>query len=710
MKYLSPLSPVASMIFVVLYSSPTLAEGSHTEAAAVTEQMTVVEKKEKRQQDVQAATSVLSRGDLQDAGVAMLEDLNTRTPNMHIQKAGGASENFISIRGIVGQRQVATPAGIGVYIDGVNYLDPLSTLTYTDLEDVERIEILRGPQGTLYGRNAEAGVINILTRKPDGSRRLYGEITSGNKNLQKYQLGGETGLIEDTLAVSGSAMWMQRDGMTRNTYVNRDLTDLEQYFLRGRVRWTPSESTEVLLNLDGHNSTDGPQDMAFIPDGDRSQATAHENSYNFFGEQTHKAKGASVQWNQQLDGLRFTSITAVRDAHERTLGESDFTQYDLYVGDFFSDQRQYTQELRLASDNDSPWQWMVGTYWFRLNNDFGLINYIGEDAVDEVSIPATMDIDSRGRFVNSGTSVFGETSWTFDNGISVTGGLRWETETAKSDENASMHMLGMTLLYGEFHGEKTFTNLLPKLAVGWQASPDLNFYTSVAKGARSGGFNSVAQVPEGNSYDPEISINYEIGVKSLWLDKRVMLNAAIFQTDIKDLQIGRRISDGTVITTNAGKARNRGAEVELLTKPFESDLQIGASLGYVEAKYTDYDDPLAGANYNGKRVPLVPQYTAGVSAQYRMPLTSTLDGFIRGEWQHVDKTYWNDSNQYYEPAYDLANLRLGVEASDWQLYFWAKNLFDANYVRNGAGSSIAPGMIASWGEQRTYGATLRFEF
>lgn len=720
MKCLSPLSPGAILLIAAFYSAGASAELTTATLAAAdvsaekppsfADQTIVVEKKEKLQQEVQAATSLLTRPDLQDAGVASLEDLNTRTPNLHVQKAGGGSESFISIRGIVAQRQVTTPSGIGVYIDGVNYLDPLSTLTYTDLIDLDRVEVLRGPQGTLYGRNAEAGVINILTRKPEGVNRLYGEMTLGNYGLQKYQLGGEANLIDDTLSAIGSGMWMQRDGMTENTLLGRDQTDLEQYFLRGRLRWTPSQDTEVLLNLDGHRSDDGPQDLVFIADGDKRGVTTHKNDYDFFGKQTHEAKGASLQWNQHLDEMIFTSISAVRDASERTLGDADFTRYDLYVGDFQSDQRQYTQEFRLASNNDAPWQWLVGAYGFRLKNDFTLGSYIGQDAVDGVYIPAKMDIDSRGRFINYGASLFGETSWTFDNGFSITGGLRWETETAKSDEKALLSTSGMSTPYGEFHGKKTFNNWLPKLALGYQLNSNINFYTSVAKGARSGGFNSVAQVPEGNSYDPEFSTNYEIGMKSLWLDNRLMLNLALFQTDISDLQVARRIENGTIITTNAGKARNRGAELELLAWPLESDLQLGASVGYVQAEYTEYSDPLAGADYSGKRVPLVPEYTMGLSAQYRTPLSGNLDAFMRAEWQYVDKTYWDDANQYAEPAYDLVNLRVGVESADWQFYLWAKNLLDSNYVRTALPDSELGGIAASWGEQRTFGATLRYEF
>lgn len=720
MKDLFPLSPIAILMIAAFYSAGASAElttatlaaanTSANRATVFADQTIVVEKKEKRQQEVQAATSLLPRSDLQDSGVSSLEDLNTQVPNLNVHKAGGASESFISIRGIVAQRQVMTPSGIGVYIDGVNYLDPLSLLTYTDLIDLDRVEVLRGPQGTLYGRNAEAGIINILTRKPEGVNRLYGEITQGNYSLQKYQLGGEANLIDDTLSAIGSGMWMQRNGLTKNTFLDRDQTDLEQYFLRGRLRWTPSENTEVLLNIDGHSSDDGPQDLVFITDGDKKRVTTHKNNYDFFGKQTHEAKGASVQWTQHLDEMIFTSISAVRDSSERTLGDADFTRYDLYIGDFKSDQQQYTQEFRLASDNDAPWQWLMGGYGFRLKNDFTLGSYIGQDAIDGINIVAPMDINSRGRFVNHGVSLFGETSWTFDNGFSITGGLRWETETAKSDEKAVLSTSGMYMPYGEYHGKKTFNNWLPKLALGYQLNSNINVYTSVAKGARAGGFNSVAQVPQGNSYDPEFSTNYEIGMKSLWLDNRLMLNLSIFQTYISDLQVARRIENGTVITTNAGKARNRGAELEMLAWPLESDFQLGASVGYVKAEYTDYTDLLAGTNYNGKRIPLVPEYTMGLSAQYRTPLSGNLDAFMRAEWQYVDKTYWDDANQYAEPAYDLINLRVGVEAADWQFYLWTKNLLDRNYVRTAIPDSGLGGIAASWGEQRTFGATLRYEF
>lgn len=654
------------------------------------ETMTVTaEKREENIQEVPASISAISEIQIEDSGIVSIDDLAFQIPNLHISETGDRYMSFFYIRGI---GSIMNEPTVGFYVDDVNYLN--SGNFDTELFDIERIEVLRGPQGTLYGKNTLGGVINIITKKPGTQLESKASVGYGNYDSQNYRAAIRGPVVKDRLFFGLSGVKSKRDGFVDNTYLGTESDDRDGTSGRAHLRWIPTAAWDIMLSANAERLRDGSQAMAPL---EEARQNLDKVSYNYDGYMDNDTNGQSLRVVYKSPWFDVTSITALRDWEFDSWVDYDYTAYDAMRGGAKYDQDQFTQEIRLKSPKDSgPLKWLVGAYYFNedLDNDFIL----------DILMPMVMKIKQHSKFYNKGHAFFGQATYTLFDKLGLTMGLRYDHENREIYWKGCTEMMGITMPMGELDADDDWEEWLPKFVIDYRFTPELMTYASVAKGFRSGGFNFVVTDPADIPFDPEYSWNYEVGLKSSWLDKRLIVNLAAFYIQLKDQQVLQTIPPAAYITRNAGESYSRGFEVELMTRPVNG-LEFVAGFGYTDAKFEDYKDELAGEIYDDNRIYFVPEYTYNLAAQYRH--TSGLFG--RLELQGVGKTYFDAGNTEKEGAYQLVNARIGYEWEHFDIYLWAKNLLDEEYISSafdmGGGNWLGHG-----GDPLTCGITLTGRF
>lgn len=683
-------------------------EQTKSGAVKLTTMKVTAEKREENVQEVPASITTLSETEIEDARIWSTYDLIGMVPNLFMIDPGNHSmAGFMSIRGITGW--MAGEPTVGFYVDDVYY----STFD-TELLDVQRIEVLRGPQGTLYGRNTEAGVINVISNTPSGDKwegLLSADI--GNYNTQTYRAHVSGPVVKDKFYLRLAAKQTYSDGYFNNTYLQDDsANDLDDFSGRATAVWTPTDRWDLKLSSQMYRFRDG---NAAITTLDEVQSNPHDIMPDYNGEVNYDAAGHSFRLAYKGDLFTLTSITAYRTEDNTEKNDVDFTPVDLMRLDNNTTDDVFSQEVRIASPDDGrPFEWLAGFYYFtqeqELKTDFNMRQPTPLPPPFP-AIPPYSWIRKSDTDIN-GYALFGQGSYRFFDKLRVTLGLRYDHEdkdfNAKLYYDPDLSMYGMTPV--SVKDDASWNEWLPKFSMDYTFRPGLMTYGSVSRGYKSGGFNTLAPASE-MSYDPEYTTNYEVGLKSSWFDNRFILNLALFHIDWTDQQIEQQ-SYPEAITRNAGKSTSQGFEVEMAAVPLQG-LHLSFGLGYVDATFDEYTDdiidPSTGAkigtvDYAGNKIPNVPEYTYNLAAQYR----GAKGFFARASLNGVGSFYWNSANTEKQSAYETVNAKVGWEWEHIQVYLWGKNLFDENYATR------AFDFYGTWygraGDPLTYGVTLQGRF
>ncbi|MBE1426239.1 iron complex outermembrane receptor protein [Desulfomicrobium macestii] len=651
------------------------------------------QKKEENPQSVPISMDAFSEYQLQDAGIDNAMALTGFASNLHLHRHN-AFQNLIVIRGIsTSQASLYSPAGF--YVDDICY--PSQFMPNLDLYDIERAEVLKGPQGTLYGRNTESGVVNIVTRQPDDEIRakVLTEYSSFNTVRTGASVSGP--VLEDRLFLGAAGQFKSSDGFMDN---QADGSEPDQQHLNGRgtLRWTPTSRWDISLIAEGmclddhsggHRVLDGPQATDFLDfSSDENQAyTEYGNSQVLRAR--HKGHGYEV-----------VSISTLMAKHFDKLNDADMTaaQARRRYNKMNLSTRQYSQEIRVSSDKDGALQWLVGLHGFADNTktDFSFINAVtGKTLMNPVA-----DIDVYG------LALFGQATWTPVDKLHLTAGLRLDHQ--QMDGTVEDFTKATTC-----SDDLTYNEILPKAVIAYDVTPEAMTYLSVSKGYMTGGYNfAMTPKPDTLTFDPEYSWNYELGLKTQWLGGRLLANAALFYIDITDKQVmeyDRSTLSKTI--TNAAKAHSQGVEVQLQAKPAPGWDFFG-SAGYNESRFDDFtatqwnqtQTALIEKDYSDNFLPNAPRYTYSLGAQYR----SENGLFARADLLGSGRFHGDEENLTTQEAYRTVNLRLGYELDNWSLYLWGKNIFDEEYC-----TFISPfedTTVCLDGEPRTVGVTLIWNF
>ena len=509
--------------------------------------------------------------------------------------------------------------------------------------------------------------------------------------------------MEEKLFFGISAKQYLSDGYFENTYLSTDeVEDRDDVSGRATLRWTPTQAWDVILNSNVKQSDGGF--FAFAPIGKMT----HDINLDYPGKIENDLYGQSLNVNFEGDRFNFTSITAHRDGELNEIYDMDATSADNYRADYGQDHGQWSQEIRFASPKSAKvFKWLLGAYY--LDEDFDVdLTYDYRQGYPAYGIPpfktATLtELDT------TNYAFFGQATYTFWEKLGLTAGLRYENDKKEFKGNTynSPDVMGTGIT--EVENEKTLKVWLPKFTVDYRFTRDVMSYASVARGYTAGSFNDLDDSVLGVPYDAEFSWNYEAGLKTAWLDNRLILNLAVFYIEWEDKQVFIHTGATSALFKNATEATNKGFELEALVRPVPG-LELVGGVGYTDAEYGQWE---SGEDYEGNKLEMAPEFSCNLAAQYRYTLSDSATLFCRLELQHVGDFYHDLDNEREESAYNLVNTRVGYESEfrglNVSLYLWAKNLFDEEYA-TGAFGSDTMGWFARAGNPQTVGVTLACRF
>jgi iron complex outermembrane receptor protein len=654
----------------------------------------VVVNAQKLDEDVQkvpVSMSVFTDLMLENIGAETVSDLINLTPNVYL--APTRTENTMIFRGI-SSFDTAVYAPSALYVDGVSF--PILYMHNPDLFDLERVEILRGPQGTLYGRNSESGLVNIITRQPDETFRA--RLYSGYGSYNSYNLGGSVSgpILADRLFAGLALDYRTSDGYMENRFQDDDRAASMSH-LNGRftLRFKPTPVWDASLILDAFRTNDGNGLFRYVTGPSKTDYNVINQDGDLYARQN--GSGQTIRVGYQGSLADFLSITGVRYFKNDAAYDNDFTPVPLVTAAFVNENRYLSQEFRWSSPKNAgyPLKWLFGFYGF---SEWTGVDYEQNGAGFLAFLTTHAILDTKVR----GLAVFGQSTYTLMDRLHMTAGLRYEDTTLSGELNNSV---------ADLHFEKDLKNreLLPKVAISYDLSEAAMVYGSVSWGYLAGGFNYYGpQSPDDFPYDPEHTTNYEIGLKTAWWDNRVQANFALFYIDIRDKQVflTNPFTDATRIE-NAARAHTDGAEIELRARPLPG-LEVSAGVGYTEALFDRYRtlDPttLSPVDYSGNHLPSGPAYTYNFGVEYHHPT-----GFFgRTDMRGVGRFYANPANSAYEEPYTVVNLRLGYETRRVEVVFWVENLLNEEYeiIKHAFGISE----LAVDGAPRAAGVTVTLRY
>ncbi|SDP98088.1 iron complex outermembrane recepter protein [Mucilaginibacter sp. OK268] len=687
------------------------------DAANQLDEVTVTAQKyEEDAQRVPISISTLTAKQIRDYRLWDLKDLTAIAPNLN--SAGPGDNRTVSgIRGIV---TTSYDPAVATYVDGVNQygLD-----TYIpQLLDVERIEVLRGPQGTLYGRNATGGVINIITKQPTNTISGFAGLDFGNYGQQRYTLGLRAPLIKDKLFLGVAGVYSGFNGFYTNTFNNTHF-DKQHFFLGNYyLKFLATSKLALTLNVKNYNNrNNGAFPLAGSP------ADALSDPFKVDQNATTKMIDNTFQSSLAISyagrDFNFTSQSSyqVNNRYYTTPIDGDFSAIDgisiinNYGGDW-NKVKTGIQEFRFTSpaSSTSALKWTAGTYGFyhyapnRQGTHFGAdAAAVGSPMTDFTSINTNTDR-------NLGVAVYGQATYTISPEFDITAGLRYDHEHKKESILGEFQPDGQAAIVtrSDTSSKANFNAFSPKLSVAYHLSANNNLYASYSRGFRAGGITELGSDPSQPplyTFKPEYSNNYEIGSKNNFLDNKLRVNITAFYTRVTNAQVPTLIlPDAITVTKNAGKLSSKGAELELGATPVKG-LSVDYNFGYTHARYTSLAVGNNGqiVDLKGNRQIYTPDITSMMAVQYGYELSGPqkVKLVARGEWRYLGDQYFDLANQIEQKAYSKFNARIGVDTKNFSLFFWESNIANKKYI------DYAYDFGASHlGNPRTYGVSLSTNF
>lgn len=660
----------------------------------VDEIVVTARKREEKLQDVPAAITAFSARAIGDAGVANVSDVTLLVPNLSIANTQNMGTVFINIRG-VGQYRNSEPP-VAMVIDGVQITSP-NQITQ-DLYDIERIEVLKGPQGSLYGRNASGGAINIVTRQPTNEFEGLVRATYANGEDWRGQAVLSGPIIPDKLLFRVAGSYRDTAGLLRNVTLDRKVDFLEDRNLRLRLLFTPTDALQLDLRGSISDADGGASWFVPLPDASANDFDVPIQA-DALGRGSRTLKDAALKIDYDLGFATVTSISSLASVEEFFFEDLEWLPLPILTADQDLDTATFSEELRLASPSTGRLRWLAGAYYLDTKRD--LVTFVDVVGVTRLAIGNLRDD-------NKAWALFGNVEYDLTPSLKFALGLRYDEDRRRQTDRIQAGAISRA----------TFDELQPKVTLSWQATDEVLAYASYGSGFRSGGFNATATF--GRQYRPEVVTSGELGVKSTWAGGRFVLNAAAFYSDFDNLQqYVLDVNSGGQAIVSVPNARVYGLELEAQAQPVDN-LQLTASLGLqrsrIKSELIGFDPNAVGYppgfTFVGKRVPLVYPWSYVLGAQYRWPLSDRARLTLRADYSARGGNYWEANNLDKQSAVHIVNARAAVEFGSLEVVVWAQNLFDEEYFEEFVSREFA-GTIADvgfLGRPRTYGVTTTFRF
>ena len=616
--------------------------------------------------DIPDSITPFTAEDIERHRIERVNRVASLTPNLRFSDDQEVGVSTLVIRGIRQNRGTGQPP-VSFRIDGVSATNNL--LTTQELFDLESVDVLRGPQGALYGRNAIGGAILVSTREPTETPEYGLRFTAAEG--QDYTLAGSaSGPISDNVLYRASFRVQDREGQLRNSYLNNEYVDYkESVAFRGKLLFKPSDKLTIdvrgqHLDQDGGSGYFMPGSDFYLPLPPPNppiivDVPEYEIQSNKIGESFVKASEVSAKVDYDLGWAILTSITSFTDVdsgNDQDLDQTFVEAIDILAID---ESETIAQELRLVSPGDRALRWVAGLSYF----DQDRFRSLGTTFLGNVVPPAAQDLKLED------FAAFGSLSYDFNDDLELTLAFRWDQETPKDVTQGRSN---------------TFSELQPKASLAYNFNENLLGFVTVGKGFRAGGFNNLA--PGSNfepGFDKESLISYESGLKGSAFGGRLRGGLSLFFIDYDDQQYFLFDQTGTQANINVKKSEIIGGELELTAQPIDS-LLVNFGLGFTDSEIVEYEDIpgvlVPASEIIGKNVPGAPVVSASLAVQHTASFANGFDLVSRADFEHRGKTYWTLDNVDTQGAYNLTNLSVALEKENWSTRLYVNNAFDEEYI------------------------------
>jgi iron complex outermembrane receptor protein len=725
------------LAFTVAFLPSVVSAQTDESAGNVLEEIIVTAtKREKNIQDVPIAISAITARDIESAGLTRVEEMTTLVPNFTYAQTTTKKIGLSSSGGI------GNDPNIGVYIDGV-YIGRDSGFN-SGLMDIERVEVLKGPQGTLFGRNSTTGALNITTRKP--SEDGFVEIEASVGDLSYTRLGVSAGgAFSENVMAKLSVAKADRDGYLDNTF-GGTANDLDNLFARGQLLIAPNDALAIMLSADYSKDEGNGNNMVAAALGEPLNFDRVVNMPDLgFEEREIDGVAATVEYAMD-NGYEITSITATRSIDEKSVVDGDYSplEYNLFGDD--REQSSFSQEIRIASPAGERFEWVAGVYYF--DQEFTAITdtFSGRDTIfafggmffdpfffsligtganpTDFGLPGNSgQVLTNARIDTESLAGFASGSYNLSDQWSITAGVRYTDDDKKLTFSQVSDVISQGFFPNIDCADPSFgcqtsqrdNQWTPQVSVEFRPTDDILTYLKYSEGFNSGGFNAnlyggIAPL----SFGPEEVESWEIGFKSTLMNRRLRLNAAVFDTDYLNKQESFFLaSAGGFVQTNAGAAESNGFEIEFTALPMDG-LEIFGSVGSADAVYTNYVDG-DGNDFSGNKLQNAPDLQWNLGAAYEWAISDALNGSVRADVFYQDDRFLSPNNDpfFVFEETTLVNLRLGLGSAEgnWMVTAWARNLFEDDAIAQiFEGGFFVPFIAYAPNTPRTVGVDFRYTF
>ncbi|MFC6197671.1 TonB-dependent receptor [Ponticaulis profundi] len=734
---------------VVEASSDTVAEDqvATMDAVIVTAQF-----RSQSLQDIPIAVTALSDEQLQNQRITNALDLSNLAPGLRIASGDAAANPKIFIRGVgLADFNPSSSAGVSMYVDHVLYGSPLSQMS--GFFDLERIEVLRGPQGTLYGRNTTGGALNIVSKDPTDEFTMDASVDYGSYNRLNANVGFGGPIIEDKLSYRFAAMALTDEGYTENRATGNDVNESDRWAVRGKLLFTPTADLEIkgmVSFFQNRGSARQIKHRALFPG--TAEATDPTTGYcapgyfnsglctdvlgyadtssdpysiesNLEGEDQVDVVTSSLEVVYHMDSMDFISITAYQASDRDDIENTDANPLQMIEARYRAQQSQFTQEFRLQSSDDKALSWVLGGYYLnddlQDNSSYDILrilrpmymspeNPLGISPADSVGLfgwPYTQKTES--------WAVFGQADYDVTDKLTATVGLRWSSDKKEMDYVSQVEDGLITLL--TFRDDETFSDWSGRLGLSYQYTPNTNFYAMYNRGYKSGGYfgGQATSADQLEPYDNETLNAFEVGSKND-LFGWARLNLAAFYYDYQDQQVFAQVLRNGVTTQvldNAASSTIYGLEAEFSAQLTEG-LNVGLNGSWLESEIEEFESE--GEDYSGNPLQHAPEFSLSGTVNYEFNLANGSQLFTDWDANYRSKVYFNNTKteRLSEEGKTIVNGQIGWRSADGILEtgLFVKNVFDEEYLVGISNIESLGVDLLSYAEPQMYGAFLRLSY
>lgn len=655
------------------------------------DEIVVTDFKQNKRNLTSTAVSTINVQQLHNQQIVNLKELTAIMPNFYMPDYGSYANTPVYIRGI-GTKSKGS--AVGFYVDGVPHFE--SSAFNIDLSDIAAVNVFRGPQGTLYGRNTIAGIINVYTHNPLDYQRTRIKVGYGRYNDFIAQASNYA-KISEKFGISTAASYHHNDGMFTNHFLNEKADKLNEGEGRIGLYWRPT--TNWLLHLNSTLTYSEQNGYPYAP-YDIVKDELLPISYN--RNSTYRRLISSTGLNAQYENnhISFNSQTSYQFIKSHQGLDQDFTPQDVYFVDNSYHQNMLSQELTLKSNDKGRYQWIIGLFGMLLHsNQFAETSYFTRD----FSTPTTY------KNPTAGYAIYHQSSYNIWRGLSTTVGLRFDYEHAKTTYNQDKTTLstGVTTHAKDFVSSASFRQFTPKFTLQYLTNKDNLYYISITRGYKPGGFNTIFKTDAERSYDPEYSWNYEVGTRLKFFNGRLTAEADLFYIDWRHMQTTYTVPGVGNVIANAGHTDSKGFELSLAYHPIKS-LQLNLNYGYTHARYLEYKKS-AREDFSGNRLPMVPNHTLSLNGTYTIMPAGWFDKIIFNTGlTGLGRIYWADDNIVRQNFYATLNAKVSLTKGIFTWEVWGKNLTATDYMAYGFKAS--QGNYAQRGKPLTFGTAVSVSF